>query len=360
MTNMEKNTVEFFQSFTHQSIPVVVAIDNYFIRLYPYPRDNKTEFKYKISQTHYDHSLNKTFIYLNKDRSNYLVIPTTSKYLYPLIGTIDLKSTAKQPIYSKWYVIAPFILLIFVGIYVFIDSAVPAIAMQFITPEQESKIGTTMYDAFASDMEIDSAKTKLVQSFADSYHLSKKYTVSVTVFKDTIMNAYALPGGHIIINEGILDKITKPEELVALLGHESTHINNRHSLKSIIKQLSFTLLISILTNNGNDFSKILIGKADMLRELGYSRELELEADNGGMHLMVNNTVNPLGMKWLMEDLKKHHYDLPKSLAFFSTHPLFDERIKNAADFSKKHGDLNKGLTGKPVKLWEEIKKQEVE
>jgi len=102
----------------------------------------------------------------------------------------------------------------------------------------------------------------------------------------------------------------------------------------------------------------IINNANNLRELSYSRELEMEADNDGMKLMVKNNINPLGMKWLMEDLRKLDDEMPSSISFLSTHPLTDERIKNATDFCKGYTSIKAPMDSKAMMLWDELKKGE--
>ena len=83
--------------------------------------------------------------------------------------------------------------------------------------------------------------------------------------------------------------------------------------------------------------------------------MEKEADDEGMKLMVNNHVNPIGMKWLMEDLKKMNKDIPSGISFLSTHPLTTERIADADSFAKKYTQINTPLNDELQSLWYEIK-----
>ena len=103
--------------------------------------------------------------------------------------------------------------------------------------------------------------------------------------------------------------------------------------------------------------RVIVGNANTLRVLSYSRGLEKEADDEGMKLMVKNNVNPIGMKWLMEDLKKLDDDMPSSISFLSNHPLTDERIKDADAFSKQYTNMKAPMPEKEISLWNELKKE---
>ena len=71
--------------------------------------------------------------------------------------------------------------------------------------------------------------------------------------------------------------------------------------------------------------------------------------------MVSNNINPIGMKLLMEDLKKSNEEIPSSISFLSNHPLTDERIKNATDFSNKYQYMKAPMDDKQLLLWDELK-----
>ncbi len=84
----------------------------------------------------------------------------------------------------------------------------------------------------------DAVSSYLVQGFFDSIPGRRDYDYTVTVIDSTEENAFAMPGGRIAICSGILDGMERPEELAALLLHESAHVELRHSLKSIFRTLS--------------------------------------------------------------------------------------------------------------------------
>ena len=87
-----------------------------------------------------------------------------------------------------------------------------------------------MYQSMMQGETIDKERTKLLQEFARSMQLSNNYPIKLTVVKNKEVNAYAIPGGNIVVYSGILKAMRSPDELAALLGHETAHINERHSL----------------------------------------------------------------------------------------------------------------------------------
>ena len=298
---------------------------------------------------------NNALIYLSRDK-DYIVVPSSSAYYLPIITMIG-KKNRHTFLNKRWYMPAGGLLLLLIIIYLFFAKVVPVVVVKCISVKQEIKLGNNFYRSFITDAEIDTSQSLIIQKFADRLHLSAQYPIRITVLKDTIVNAFAFPGGHIVIYSGILSKMENPQELVALLAHESSHVNNRHSLQLLSSNISTAVLIGMITQSSG-FSSVVINTANNLRALSYSRELETEADNDGMKLMVSNNINPIGMKWLMEDLRKLNMEVPKSISFLSTHPLTDERIKNASEFSKKYIQMNAPMKDVQISLWNELKKGE--
>ncbi|MCW3106340.1 MAG: exported zinc metalloprotease YfgC precursor, partial [Segetibacter sp.] len=206
--------------------------------------------------------------------------------------------------------------------------------------EQEIKIGDklkdlTLKEAPVFGKNVDVKGSRILQQFADQLQLSSTYPIRVTVVNSDIVNAYALPGGNIVVYKGILERIKTPEELVALLAHESTHINERHTLRSLLRSAANAIIISIVFGDASGISGAIAGHAETLNGLRYSRSLEAEADEKGMNLMLQNKINVNGMRQLMQMLQQED-KLPGSLAFLSTHPLTKERVAATEKYLSKH------------------------
>ena len=198
---------------------------------------------------------------------------------------------------------------VIVGLYFLIMTLVPFIGASIISRDAEIRMGNQLKDVMlaqesVSGSVVDSAGTVKLQAFADKVKLSDHYPVRVTLVNSKIINAYALPGGQIVVYSGMLDHITEPGELVALLAHEASHVNRRHSLRAILRNVADVLVISILFNDVSAITATILGNAQSFRDLDYSRSAEREADEYGMKLMLENRIDVSGMKKLMEILQK--------------------------------------------------------
>jgi len=221
--------------------------------------------------------------------------------------------------------------------------------------EAEVELGKQFYDSFVGGMEIDKERTKELQAFAKKMDFQTEYPLKFTIVKDKQVNAFALPGGNIVVFDAILAKMKTPEELAALLSHEVTHVKDRHSLKGLARGLAGSMVVSVLIGDMNAIGNLLVSQASNIYELGFTRDMEKEADLEGLEIMYHNNLDPKGMINLMERLHEEEkkYGVDKMPAYLNSHPLTKERIDYISKKSKGHsGKKNVELE----EIWEKIKK----
>jgi Zn-dependent protease with chaperone function len=200
--------------------------------------------------------------------------------------------------------------------------------------QYEISMGKTMYEKILEDSEIDTAKTEAINHFFDNLNIESKYPITITVVKDSTVNAFAMPGGGIIVYDAILDKMKSPEELAALLSHEYSHVELKHATRNVFRSLSAYLFISLVFSDANGIVALVVDNANQLRNLSYSRELEHEADANGLLILKQNKLNTSGMIHLFEQLKKQQQIEVNEL--ISTHPDLDNRIDFVGQFTEEN------------------------
>jgi predicted Zn-dependent protease len=205
-----------------------------------------------------------------------------------------------------------------------------------ISKEREISMGESMYGSMISRYKIDSAKTNLINDFYQELHYSINYPINITVVKSEEVNAFAIPGGHIVVYTSILDRMKRPEELAALLSHEGSHIALRHSLRNVFRSMARKMFLMLIIGNEAGLAGFLVDNADNLKGLEYSRALETEADNHGIRLMQSSSIDATGMLHLMEILQQETKGKELS-ALLSTHPVFVSRIANIKSQVNKTG-----------------------
>ncbi|MBC5775210.1 M48 family metallopeptidase [Pontibacter sp. KCTC 32443] len=188
----------------------------------------------------------------------------------------------------------------------------------------ERAMGEQLHEQLMLGQTIDSAKTAALREYLAALDVKSDFPITVTVVKDDAVNAFAVPGGFVVVHDAILDKMKHHEELAGLLGHEIGHVQMRHSTKALARSLSYYMLLSILFGDVSGIAAVIVDNASTLNNLEYSRSAESDSDKAGLELLKQNKLNPKGMVWLMERLQS---DDPEFLKFISTHPSTNDRIK---------------------------------
>lgn len=185
--------------------------------------------------------------------------------------------------------------------------------------------------------------------------LSKSpYSFRVVVVNDPAVNAFAAPGGYIVLLQGLLEKTQTAEELAGVLAHELQHILQRHATRMLLQHVSTGLLLIALTGDTSGTTGYGLESARTLGVLRYSRQSEEAADVAGMALLLAAQIDPDGMITFLEGMRHKSGELPRALAYLSTHPTTEERIE-------KLRSLARLTRPRPIKLlrdydWRDIKK----
>lgn len=203
-----------------------------------------------------------------------------------------------------------------------------------VSVKTEQQFGDAVFDALNLSAQEDKAATIIVNDFFKEMKVVTGYNIRITVVNNDIVNAFALPGGNIVVYTGLLKELKTYPELVALLSHEFSHVNNKHSTKSIFRQLGSSVFLSLLVGRLGSVTSVMIDKADQFKSLKYSRKLEKEADMEGLELLKERKIDPEGFVSLFKRLKN---SAPASAMpeFLASHPDINNRIAYIREASQK-------------------------
>lgn len=157
------------------------------------------------------------------------------------------------------------------------------------------------------------------------------------IVNSDVVNAFAVPGGYVYVNRGLVERAGNASELAGVLGHEIGHVVERHSIQQMAKAQNANNLVGVL-------GTVLLGRASPVVQqgagvlvqgvgtavfAGYSRNDERQADHDGVIFTARAGYNPQGMVTMFQRLLSEENGRPGSLSqFFATHPLTQERITN--------------------------------
>jgi len=191
----------------------------------------------------------------------------------------------------------------------------------------EVDLGDKMFKQFMSDGKENSVKSMQLDSFFKLMNVVSDYPIRMHFSEDTIINAFAIPGGHIVVYKGLVDKISNYESLAGLLAHEYTHVAKKHSLKTILRSASSYLVLAAIFGDLTGLAGIILENANSIQNLSYSRNFEHEADQNAVAILLDRKIGLTGMLDLFKVFLSTGNKGLAVPAFLSTHPVTEDRIK---------------------------------
>jgi beta-barrel assembly-enhancing protease len=192
--------------------------------------------------------------------------------------------------------------------------------------EEEKNLDRSGY--IYRNSEIDGYLDTVVRTLVP-HEVLETIPIRVSIIKNPYFSAFTFPNGRIYVHSGMLVAMENEAQLATLLGHEISHSTGRHMLKEMRDakdKIAFTATLGALTGN----VILPIGQLGALAAIsGYSRELETNADEEGLRLMIQAGYDPAEAPKLFVTLQKEALkEKRKEPFFFGSHPKLQERIDN--------------------------------
>jgi beta-barrel assembly-enhancing protease len=157
--------------------------------------------------------------------------------------------------------------------------------------------------------------------------------------EDATLNAFAMPGGNVVLHSGLLMAAGSPEEIAGVLAHEIAHVTQRHSIRGILSSAGMFLLVQTLLGDVTGVVAVLADNSAFLMNRSFSRDFEREADAHGWDYLLAANIRPAGMIELFERLEREEERQREkmrdvipvdagggALQAMSTHPSTQERM----------------------------------
>ncbi|HEY8164712.1 MAG TPA: M48 family metallopeptidase [Gemmatimonadaceae bacterium] len=145
------------------------------------------------------------------------------------------------------------------------------------------------------------------------------------------VNAFAVPGGYVYVNRGLIERTDEMSELAGVLGHEIGHVVMRHSIKQMEKaqgaNVGVTLACVLTSVCNSQIAQAGINIAGTAVFARFSRQDEAEADQVGFDNVVRAGISPIGMVEMFNKLIAERRTRPSAVeGWFATHPLEEDRV----------------------------------
>ena len=241
----------------------------------------------------------------------------------------------------RWTRVAAWATLAVGSIYVIIFHLLPALSDQLaelIPPEAEAAMGEQMVDEFASILsgfeeprfcstpDGDRALQRMVAraEAVSNLHLP----LTVRVLDHEMINAFALPGGQIVIFRGLIEKADSPEEVAGVLAHEIGHVVNRDPTRIALRSAGSAGLLGLLLG---DFTgaTVTVALSEALLRSGYQREAEAAADDFANAALSAQGLPTKPFAGFFLKLGEGADERPEFLSHLATHPDLSGRAAKA-------------------------------
>ncbi|MCH4829478.1 MULTISPECIES: M48 family metallopeptidase [Flavobacterium] len=255
------------------------------------------------------------------------------------------KSTLNGPL--RGIIIALIIIGLFIGsLYFLKDKMVESMASQ-VPISWEKKAGDKLFNTLSLQYHFiknDSLKNEFIEVAKPLFNQIEKegYKVDLYFVKDPTINAFALPGGKVIIQTGLIENAKSWEEVMGVLSHELSHVTRRHHIRGIINNLGIFAILSATVGDVSAIAGTFINMGGELASLSNSRDFEIEADETGREYLINAKINPAGLISFFKTLEKEEKTILDStsvkdidLSFLSTHPDTKFRIEKLKEKQKE-------------------------
>jgi len=224
---------------------------------------------------------------------------------------------------------------------ILILAAAVALSGCAVSQQQEVQMGSQYAAQIAQQLPLitDPEVVRYINVLGDSLaHLTNRSDLDwhFYVVNSSEVNAFAVPGGYVYVNRGLIERANRMDELAGVLGHEIGHVVLRHTVKQMQQQQGANIgvtLACVLTgvcSNPASSTAINVGATALFAK--FSRTDEAEADEQGFKNVVRAGISPEGLITMFQTLIDERKATPGAVdAWFATHPLEEDRI---ADIQK--------------------------
>ena len=221
---------------------------------------------------------------------------------------------------------------------------------RFMSISQEKKLGDIIYSQILGSFNLinDPIVTSYIQMLGNRLLMSNNSSsikYRFLVVNHPSINAFATPGGVIVINSGVILKTNSEAELASVLAHEIAHVKARHlsRMHEASSKVDITTALTVIANVvAGMYDTATLGKTLITtqgikaqKQISFIRENEREADRLAINILANANINPKAMSGFFKTLLKENNE-DNALEFLRTHPLSKNRVVETENLASKY------------------------
>jgi len=215
------------------------------------------------------------------------------------------------------------------SLYQFVLPAIGERIAASVPVELEERFGRAVADRFAPpDSRIEDPRAQ--EAVEEIGRLLRaelgrtRYQFRFYIADDPMVNAFAAPGGHVVIFRGLIKMTRSPHELAAVMAHEMQHVRMRHVTRALLRTLGIRALMSFIAG---DTSGLVFDVAALAGDMHFRRNDEEHADREAMRLIQRAGFDDRAMVKIYRRMARETADAPGPLQYLSTHPEMESRVE---------------------------------
>lgn len=262
--------------------------------------------------------------------------------------TAALGAMRRKRVHNWAVIVAVFAVLIAIPVALLLNMGwLTGIAARQVPASWEEQLGKTAFGQYQVQADIiqDPQTARLLTELTDVLTQSlpdSRYKFHFYVARDSSLNAFALPGGYVVVNSELLLRADSAEEVLGVLAHEISHVSSQHGTRNLIASTGLFLTVQAALGDASGLLATLASAAPFLLSQKYSRGFENEADEQGFELLQRARIDGRGMVTFFEKVQAEEEKMRAKVReqvgdgagavltempeFLATHPTTDSRI----------------------------------
>lgn len=203
------------------------------------------------------------------------------------------------------------------------------LGIEKITDDVDQKLGDVFWKSYSADMvEVKDDKVVLpIIKMVDQLCVTngiKSASIKVHVVNNKEINAFAMPGRHLVVHTGLIQFADHQEEIAGVVAHEIAHIESGHVIKKLGKEIGLSIIMNLTL--GDIGGEVVRNALSTITSTAYDRSLEKEADLKAVDYMIKAKMDPRMLSSFLGKLAEES-KTPEVLQWVNTHPDSKERVR---------------------------------
>lgn len=205
--------------------------------------------------------------------------------------------------------------------------AMPESMVRAIGEDTLPQLDRLVFEPSKLDLGEQNRIKRIFKRLVENHPQAQGYTLHIRDGGAIGANAFALPGGQLIVTDHLINLATTPDEIAGVMAHEIAHVDHRHGMRTLLQATALPLMMIWIAGDMDGAADLLLNSPTLLLSASYSRDFEREADQTGTILAARAGYDPRALATILTKMTDACGEQCKGNSFYSSHPPTEEREK---------------------------------